>query len=86
MFSNITGFSVFVTFPRCLRLHSELDQGTDVFKNKQTSFLCWQPPHFVVPGELRSAVLWCCGKGIGLLGAAVAASPFLQSATLALHS
>lgn len=78
MFSSTTGFEVFLTFPRYLRLHSELDQGTDVLEKKQTSFLSWQPPRIMVPEELRSAVLWCCGQGIGLLGAAVAAKVFVE--------
>lgn len=78
MFSSITGFEVLVTFPRYLRLHSELDHGADVFENKQTSLVCWQPPHVPVPEERRSAVLWCCGQGVGLLGAAVAAKLFVE--------
>ena len=78
MFSSITVFGGFITFPRYLRLHSELDQGTDVFENKQTSFLCWQPPHIVVPEKLRSPVLWSCRQVIGLLGVAVAAKLFVE--------
>lgn len=73
-----TGLEVLVIFPRCLSLRSELDQQTDVFENKQTSSVCWQPPQAAVPEQPRAAGLWCWGQGIALLGTALAVKVFLE--------